>query len=82
MLLLGPKNDVISKKKGLLRNFIALSGLNQADRMRLRWVFHFSMTFGWAPSRAHEPPKIHGPQGHCPPPAPPLGGPDCDILVV
>ena len=79
MLLIGPKNDTISKKqrsspkfqrffwpnkviskkkkkkKGLLRNFLALSGRNQAVRMRLRWAFHFSMSFGWAPSRAHGP---------------------------
>ena len=32
-----------------------------------RWAFHFSMYFGWVPSRAHGPPKFHGPRGHCPP---------------
>ena len=32
------------------------------------------MSFGWASSRAHGPPKLQGPQGHCPP-CPPLGGP-------
>ena len=62
------------KKKGLLRNFNGFSGRNQVITdwnktvyMRLRWAFHFSMSFGWAPSRAHGPPKLHGPWGHCPP---------------
>ena len=27
------------------------------------------------PPEAHEPPKLHGPRGHCTP-CPPLGGPD------
>ena len=53
-------------KKGLLRNFNGFSGQNQAVCMRLWWAFHFSMSFGWAPSRAHGPPKIHGPRNHCP----------------
>ena len=35
--------------------------------MRFRLAFHFSMSFGWAPSQAHGPPKLHGPRGHCPP---------------
>ena len=47
MLLFGPKNDVISKKKGLLRNFNGFCGRNQAVHMRLRWAFHFSMSFGF-----------------------------------
>ena len=63
------------KKKSLLQNFNDFSGRSQAVRMRLRWAFHFSMSFGWAPSQAHGPPKIHGPRGHCPP-CPPLWGPD------
>ena len=32
------------------------------------------MSFGWAPSRAHGPPKLHGPRGHCPSLHPPLVG--------
>ena len=47
----------------------------------------FSVSFRWAPSRAHGPaepdglpeahgpPKVHGPRGHSPP-CPPLGGPE------
>ena len=49
-----PKSSDL-QKKNLLWNFIALSGRNQAVRIRLRWAFHFSMSFGWAPSRAYKP---------------------------
>ena len=52
MLLFGPKNDVIFKKKK---------------------VFTEILTFF---SRAHGPPKLHEPRGHCSPLPPPLGGPD------
>ena len=66
------------KNKGLHQNFNGFSGQtwviskrNKALHTRFRWSFHFSMSFGWAPSRAHGPPKLHGLRGHCPP-LPPL----------
>ena len=69
------------EKKGLLQNLNVFCGRNQVITnwnktvyMRLRWAFHFSMSFGWAPSRAHGPPKLHGSRGHCPP-LPPSRGP-------
>ena len=86
------RNQVISKKKGFHRNFDCFSGQNQVISkkkkrsspkfrllglpLRFRWPFYYSMQFGWAPTRAHGPPKHHGPRGHCPP-CPPLRDPGC-----
>ena len=64
--------------------FLAVKGLQASHA-------HFSVSFRWAPSRAHgpsagpaeanslpeanRPPKVHGPRGYCTPLSPPLGVP-------
>ena len=68
------RNQVISKKKGLLRNFNGFFSLNQAVHMRLRWAFHFSMSFGFMGPLNTMGPGVIVP--HCPP----LVGPVYDSI--
>ena len=81
MLLFGPKNDVISKKKRSSPKFKRFfrSKLGDLQKKKGLQTSHagLSGSFQWSPSRAHGPteannlyaPKVHGPfvlvRGHC-----------------
>ena len=81
MLQFGPKDDVISKKKGLHQN--QQKKVISKKKDLLASLADFSVSFRWASSRAHVPsawpaetnglpaahgpPKVHGPWDHCPP---------------
>ena len=64
-----PKSSDLQKKKGFLRNCNGFSGRNQAVPVRLRWAFHFSMSFRFMDTL-----DTMGP-GVIVPPALPLVGP-------
>ena len=85
MLQFGPKNHVISKKKVFTKNLtvfpVEIIGALQKKNLQAS-LADFSLSFRWAPSRAHGPSagpaevnglpeaygphKVHGPWGHCP----------------